>query len=100
MTSRLWMLAFLALAGCGSQVETVTVLPDEYEISASPPGGMYGGWVALSPSGDALAKEASVLCPNGYKTVNEELGKGFFTTDYVRWDILCRSSENTATQIP
>jgi hypothetical protein len=80
----------LVLAGCGSQMETVTVLPDEYEISASPPAGMYGGWIALSPDGDALAKEASARCPSGYKVVNQEVGQGHFATDYIRWDILCQ----------
>jgi hypothetical protein len=86
-----WILACLVLAGCGSQIETVTVLPDEYEIRAAPPAGMYGGWLALSPSNDALLKEASAHCPNGYKVVDQELGRGMFETiDFIRWDILCQ----------
>ena len=63
----------------------MTVLPDQYVISATPAAGMYGGWVGLVPSRDAMAKEASLRCPNGYKTVNEEDGKGPFATDYLRW---------------
>ena len=82
------IVALAALGGC-TQVETVPVLPDEYEISASPPAGMYGGWAALSPSYDAFLKEASARCPTGYKMVNQEVGRGpFETIDFIRWDIL------------
>jgi hypothetical protein len=93
-----WMLALFPLAGCGSQMETVTVLPDEYEISANPPAGMYGGWAALSPDRDALAKEASARCPSGYKVVNQEVGQGLFVTDYMRWDILCQPLQQGSAQ--
>jgi hypothetical protein len=86
-----WILICLALGGCGSQIETVSVLPDEYEISAAPPAGMYGGWLALSPSNKAFLKEASLRCPTGYKVVNQEVGRGMFETiDFIRWDILCQ----------
>ena len=93
-----WPLICLALAGCGSQMETVTVLPDEYEISSSPPAGMYGGWEALSPDRDGLVKEASACCPSGYKVVHEEIGRGHFTEDYVRWDILCQPLQQGSAQ--
>lgn len=79
----------LVLAACG-QIETLNVLPGEYEISAGPPAGMYGGWAALSPEMDAVAKEASARCPNGYTMVNQEIGQGPFVSDYLRWDVLCR----------
>ena len=93
-----WMLALFALSGCGSQLETVTVLPDEYEISASPPAGMYGGWIALSPDKDALAKEASAHCPSGYKVVSQETERGIFATDYLRWDVLCQPLQQGSAQ--
>lgn len=93
-----WPLICLVLAGCGSQVETVTVLPDEYEIGVSPPAGMYGSWAALSPDKDALAKEASARCPSGYKVVNQEVGQGPFVMDYVRWDILCQPLQQGGAQ--
>lgn len=84
-----FVLAVVALGGC-TEVETVAVLPDEYEIGASPPAGMYGGWAALSPSYDAFTEEASARCPSGYKMVNQEIGRGpFATIDFIRWDILC-----------
>lgn len=93
-----WIVALAALGGC-TQIETVTVLPDEYEISASPPAGMYGGWVALSPSNDAFLKEASARCPAGYKMVNQEVGRGpFETIDFIRWDILCQPLQNGSIQ--
>lgn len=93
-----WMLAAIVLGGC-AQVETVPVLPDEYEISASPPAGMYGGWLALSPSNDDLVKEASARCPAGYKVVNQEVGRALFsTTDFIRWDILCQPGLSDRTQ--
>jgi len=93
-----WILALAALSGC-TQIETVTVLPDEYEISASPPAGMYGGWAALSPSYDAFLKEASAHCPTVYKMVNQEVGRGLFETiDFIRWDILCLPPQGDRAQ--
>ena len=93
-----WIVVLVALGGC-SQIETVTVLPDEYEISASPPAGMYGGWAALSPSNEAFLKEASAHCPTGYKVVNQEVGRGpFETIDFIRWDILCLPPEGDRAQ--
>ena len=85
---RWWLLVPFALMGCSAPVETLSVLPDEYEIHSTPRGGMYGSWLALAPS-NALAKEALARCPHGYRTTNIEQGNGFFWTDFVRWDILC-----------
>jgi hypothetical protein len=92
--------ALLVLAGCGGQIKTLSVLPGEYEISASPPAGMYGGWAAISPDFDAFTKEASARCPNGYKLVNQETGNGLFVSDYLRWDILCRPLPYEGVQAP
>jgi hypothetical protein len=72
-------------------VLTAPAGPNEFTITAIPPGGMFGGMVGLTPSEDVLPKAAPSLCPDGYEKISEY--KGVFEGEFIKWRIRCISPQ-------
>jgi len=84
----------VVLTGCrtGIYVSPSREEPDSYYIAATPPGGMFGGFVGLEPSVSVLPKEASTLCPQGYDKLSE--GVGNFEGKFIHWTIRCHAGKS------
>jgi hypothetical protein len=79
----------LTLAGCRTGLYTSSIGPNEYSISGTSPGGMFGGFVGTAPSESAVAEAAARLCPKGYDKIDKDAGT-FFEGKYIRWIVKCR----------
>ncbi len=86
------LFACAALSGCGPQVFYDSPRPGEFMLNATPPGGMYGGFLGLEPSAEPLPKLAAELCPNGYDKVSETTGT--FEGKYIHWEIRCHPAKD------
>jgi hypothetical protein len=78
----------LALAGCGTSVSVQRLSDNEYQLIASPPGGMFA-FFAGSPSKSALPKKAAEVCPVGYDKLSEE--RQVFEGVSIYWKIRCQA---------
>ena len=77
MTTRnrrhLIVLTLVVLSGCRTNIyENYAADRDEWSIRGTSPGGMYGGFIGLSPSPDVVRAEAARVCPTGYDTISED----------------------------
>ena len=74
----------VALGGCGTPIdEGHDYKLDEYVIRGTSPGGMYGGFLGLAPSPDAVRAEAARICPTGYDTISETSGRFYEGEEFV-----------------
>jgi hypothetical protein len=82
--------AALMLMGCGTPIYSGRLGEDEYWLSATSPGGMYGAFfLGAVPSETALPEKATEMCPRGYDKLSEQ--RGNFEGPYIRWEIHCRA---------
>jgi len=89
MIGRRPLLALFVLVASGcTPVYVNSTGPDEYSVRGTSPYGLYGGLIDLSPSGSAIAAQASAFCPDGYdKTI--ETGRNLEDGKYEEWHIKC-----------
>jgi hypothetical protein len=96
MMKRLYLLplACLGLGGCGTPIQFHATGDDEFVISGTSPGGMYGGFVGASPSIEAVKAKAEDLCPGGYEKTSEKSG-AFFEGKFIEWRVRCHPQDKS-----